>query len=160
MGTEQVIAMLATAVIGFFSGRLQKMADKHGEEVERRERAFLEMRENQRRLLEWQAKMEEQNAKTHKELEHLRSEIKRISNGELVLLRDRIIQSCRTFIKRGRITITARNNIKSMYKSYHDDFGGNGDGEYYFCEMMKLTVDNDVPMVSPFPTQEVDNGDK
>ena len=37
-----------------------------------------------------------------------------------------------------------------MYKCYHDEFGGNGDGEYFFDEMMNLPIDQDVPIVSPF----------
>ena len=37
-----------------------------------------------------------------------------------------------------------------MYKCYHDEFNGNGDGEYYFKEMMQLPVDQDVPIVSHF----------
>ena len=85
-----------------------------------------------------------------KEIKALKIGVDRICQGGLVLLRDRIIQSCRAFIERGSITITARNNIRDMYKCYHDEFGGNGDGEYFFDEMMNLPIDQDVPIVSPF----------
>ena len=97
------------------------------------------------------AEMNKQNAEMRQELKELRVSVNRIASGGLVLLRDRIIQSCRAFIERGKITITARNNIRDMYKCYHDEFNGNGDGEYYYNEMMGLPIDQDVPIVSNFP---------
>ena len=84
------------------------------------------------------------------EIKSLQHGVDRICQCGLVLLRDRIIQSCWAFMERGSITITARNNIRDMYKCYHDEFGGNGDGEYFFDEMMNLPIDQDVPIVSPF----------
>ena len=150
MTAEQILIMLGTAVLGFFSGRAQSMANKHDEAVAKKEQLFLEMMENQKKFIAWQEEINRQNTEMKREIKSLQNGVDRICRGGLVLLRDRIIQSCRAFIERGSITITARNNIRDMYKCYHDEFGGNGDGEYFFYEMMNLPIDQDVPIVSPF----------
>ena len=150
MTAEQILIMLATAALSFFSGRAQSMANKHDEAVAKKEQLFLEMMENQKKFIAWQEEINRQNTEMKREIKSLQNGVDRICQGGLVLLRDRIIQSCRAFIERGSITITARNNIRDMYKCYHDEYGGNGDGEYFFYEMMNLPVDQDVPIVSHF----------
>ena len=151
MTTEQILIMLATAALSFFSGRAQSMANKHDAAVEAKEKLFQDMLDNQKQFIAWQKEINKQNAEMRQELKELRESVNRIASGGLVLLRDRIIQTCRAFIERGKITITARNNIRDMYKCYHDEFNGNGDGEYYYNEMMGLPIDQDVPIVSHFP---------
>ena len=74
------------------------------------------------------------------EIKSLQHGVDRICQGGLVLLRYRIIQSCWAFMERGSTTITARNNIRDMYKCYHDEFGGNGNCEHFYDEMMKLQI--------------------
>ena len=150
MTAEQILIMLATAVLSFFSGRAQSMANKHDEAVAKKEQLFLEMLENQKKFISWQEEINRQNTEMKREIKSLQHGVDHICQGGLVLLRDRIIQSCRAFIERGSITITARNNIRDMYKCYHDEFGGNGDCEYFYDEMMNLPIDQDVPIVSPF----------
>lgn len=150
MTAEQILIMLATAALSFFSGRAQNMANKHDAAVEAKEQLFQDMLEHQKQFIAWQKEINKQNAEMRRELKDLSTCVNRIASGGLALLRDRIIQSCRAFIERGKINITARNNIRDMYKCYHDEFNGNGDGEYYFKEMMELPVDQDVPIVSHF----------
>lgn len=150
MTIEQILIILFTALLSFFSGRAQSMANRHDEAVAKKEQLFAEMMENQKKFLAWQEEINKQNAEMSREIKELNNCVNRIAKGGLVLLRDRIIQSCRAFIERGSITITARNNIRDMYKCYHDEYGGNGDGEYYYSEMMSLPVDQDVPIVSHF----------
>ena len=36
--------------------------------------------------------------------------------------------------------ITERNRITEMYRIYHDEFAGNGEGEFYYNEMMEIPV--------------------
>ena len=150
MTIEQILIIVFTALLSFFSGRAQSMANRHDEAVAKKEQLFAEMMENQKKFLAWQEEINKQNAEMSREIKELNTCVNRIAKGGLVLLRDRIIQSCRAFIERGPITITARNNIRDMYKCYHDEYGGNGDGEYYYSEMMSLPVDQDVPIVSHF----------
>jgi len=74
------------------------------------------------------------------EIKSLQHGVDRICQCGLVLLRDRIIQSCWAFMERGSITITARNNIRDIYKCYHDEFSGNGNCEHFYDEMMNLQI--------------------
>lgn len=150
MTIEQILIILFTALLSFFSGRAQSMANRHDEAVAQKEQLFTDVVENQKKFLMWQEEINKQNAEMRREIKELKAGVDSIAKGGLVLLRDRIIQSCRAFIERGSITITARNNIRDMYKCYHDEYGGNGDGEYYYSEMMSLPVDQDVPIVSHF----------
>ena len=50
MTSEQILIMLATAVLSFFSGRAQSMANKHDEAVAKKEQLFMEMMENQKNI--------------------------------------------------------------------------------------------------------------
>ena len=150
MTTEQILMMIITAVLSFLSDRPQSMANKHDEAAARKEEQFQRLLDQQREFSAWQDKVAKQTAELDKKLSHISRCADRLKEGGLILLRDRIIQSCRVFIERGSITMTARNNIREMYKCYHDEFGGNGDGEFYFKEMMELPIDKDVPMISSF----------
>lgn len=150
MTTEQILMMIFTAVLSFLSGRAQIMANRHDEATARKEAQFQQLIEQQKEFADWQEKIASQVAELDKNLNNISHCADRLKEGGLILLRDRIIQSCRIFIERGSITMTARNNIREMYKVYHDEFDGNGDGEYYFKWMMKLPIDADVPLVSHF----------
>lgn len=48
-----------------------------------------------------------------------------LNRGVQALLRDRLIQSCRAFLKKGYCTIEERDNIANMYEQYHN-LGANG----------------------------------
>jgi len=48
-----------------------------------------------------------------------------LNRGVQALLRDRLIQSCRAFLRKGFCTIEERDNIVNMYEQYHN-LGANG----------------------------------
>ena len=150
MNVEQFIIIAFTALLSFLSGRAQNIASRHDEESAKKQEQFQHIIEQQREFSLWQANITKQIKELDRKLGLISICTDRLRDGGLILLRDRIIQSCRIFIERGAIPITARNNIRDMYKCYHDEFNGNGDGEYYFKEMMELPVDQDVPIVSHF----------
>lgn len=143
----QIILMLAAAALSYLTGRAQAKAKKNDEKKEEQEKLLQEMADNYKRLIDGQEELLEHYKEIKLELRDVKRSNKRLKEGGLVLLRDRIIQSCRVFIERGSVTLTARNNIRDMYKVYHDEFDGNGDGEYYFTQMEKLPID-DIPIVS------------
>lgn len=150
MNIEQILIIAFTAFLSFVSGRAQNIASRHDVEAARKEEQFNHIIERQKELSSLQSEMRVQLHELDKKLNTISKCTGRLKDGGLIILRDRIIQSCRIFIKRGAITITARNNIRDMYRCYHDEFGGNGDGEYYYKQMMQLPVDTDVPLVSHF----------
>lgn len=143
----QILLMLAAAALSYATGRAQAKAKKEDEKKDAKEKILKEMADNYKRLVDGQEELLKHYREIKLELQEVKRSNKRLKEGGLVLLRDRIIQSCRVFIERGSVTLTARNNIRDMYKVYHDEFDGNGDGEYYFTQMEKLPID-DIPIVS------------
>lgn len=150
MNVEQLIVIAFTVLLSFLSGRAQNIASRHDEETAKKQEQFQHIIEQQRDFSLWQADITNQINELDRKLGLISRCTDRLRDGGLILLRDRIIQSCRIFIERGSIPITARNNIRDMYKCYHDEFDGNGDGEFYFQQMMGLPIDQDVPIVSHF----------
>lgn len=150
MNVEQLIVIAFTALLSFLSGRAQNIASRHDEETAKKQEQFQHIIEQQRDFSLWQADITNQINELDRKLGFISRCTDRLRDGGLILLRDRIIQSCRIFIERGSIPITARNNIRDMYKCYHDEFDGNGNGEFYFQQMMGLPIDQDVPIVSHF----------
>ena len=137
-------------LLSFLSGRAQNIASRHDEETAKKQEQFQHIIEQQRDFSLWQADITNQINELDRKLGLISRCTDRLRDGGLILLRDRIIQYCRIFIEGGSIPITARNNIRDMYKCYHDEFDGNGDGEFYFQQMMGLPIDQDVPIVSHF----------
>lgn len=76
----------------------------------------------EKKLKEWTI---QENNKMHQEIENMTDtlssydqKIIHLINGGVALLQDRLLQSCRVFIERGKISATAKENIKNMYKWY------------------------------------------
>ena len=152
MTLEQVWAVVVTAVItglvGFVFGYLRDTNNEHKAEQHRREKQFNELIESNREVLAELKTLQEKYDRLNSEVLDLKQKLIHMVSGGKVLLRDRIIQSCRVFIERGSITLTAQVNIKDMFHWYHDELNGNGTAEYYFKKMMKLPVVDDEPLVS------------
>lgn len=61
------------------------------------------MLEHQKQLIAWQKEINKQNSEMRRELKDLSTCVNRIASGGLVLLRDRIIQSCRLLLNVARL---------------------------------------------------------
>lgn len=59
------------------------------------------------------------------------------------LTHDKIVFLGKKYQKRGAITLAEQNNLKLLYKPYHDGLGGNSDGEGYFTYCMNLPIITD-----------------
>ena len=59
------------------------------------------------------------------------------------LTHDKLIFLGKKYQKRGAITLAEQNNLKLLYKPYHDGLGGNSDGEGYFTYCMNLPIITD-----------------
>ena len=149
MGLEQIITLaigaLVTATIGAGVTYIKEMHHSHVKAQEEKDKTIEGLvaftKEVTKRLDVQEQQMEVLKA----EIKELNAQIKLITYGGMALLRDRIVQACRTFLERGSITLDARNNISEMYKWYAE-LGGNSTGEYYYKKMMELPVD-DTPSV-------------
>jgi hypothetical protein len=67
--------------------------------------------------------------------------MERITDSDLILLKDRILQYCRYFINKGEISLGARENITEMYHCY-EKMGGNGTGKLIYEQTMKLKIND------------------
>lgn len=67
---------------------------------------------------------------------------------------DKIVHLCKIYQKRGAITLAEQNNLKLLYRPYHDGLGGNSDGEGYYEFCMHL------PVVTDEEAQEMDKKNK
>ena len=151
MENKEIIMLVATpltsGIIGYLLAYIRHMAETKVAEHEKREKVLQELLENYKEIAKKQKVTTTHLEQLDEKMTKLSTKMDDVTNGGVSLLRDRIIQSCRVFIERGKITLTAKTNIQDLYHYYHDVFGGNGTGEYYYTEMNKLPVE-DTPMVS------------
>ena len=151
MENKEIIMLVATplasGIIGYLLAYIRHMAETKVAKREEHEKVLQELLENYKEIAKKQKVTTTHLEQLDEKMTKLSTKIDDVTNGGVSLLRDRIIQSCRVFIERGKITLTAKTNIQDLYHYYHDVFGGNGIGEYYYTEMNKLPVE-DTPMVS------------
>ena len=149
MTFEQVIILaigaFITAVIHAIVSHFQEVHEQHKKEQKERDRTVDELVDKIDDVADELKQIEE----LHEDIRDLSSQLDTLKHSIKSILRDRIIQSCRVFIERGSIPLTAKENICGMYKWY-SELGGNGTCKYYYTEMDNLTVDNTptVPRVS------------
>lgn len=143
MTWEYVWGVVITTVVGgllrMVSSFIKEQKDKHEEEQQTKNEIFTQLVQNNKELLEWRGQMEVENQLLKKELQTISKQINRITDSDLIILKDRILQSCRFFIGKGSITMGARENISEMYACYKD-MGGNGTCKVVFEQAMKLEI--------------------
>lgn len=147
MTIEQVWAVIVTAVVtglvGFVFGYVKDRAAERKEEEKERHEHEIKREQLIENIIQQQKELFEQYNSMNRQIECLTTTVEHVTNGEKVLLRDRIIQACRVFIEKGYVTLSARANIIDMYKWYHEELGGNGLGETYFKRMIALEIIDD-----------------
>jgi hypothetical protein len=62
---------------------------------------------------------------------------KKIKDGVLAMLHDRLYQLCNEYIERGYCTVDERKNLEYLYSAYHG-LGGNGTGTDLYNNSTKL----------------------
>ena len=140
---------LVLLVLSGIAGYVRGYVSQYNKNNREREELLRQLVEQNQKIAQWHTENIERDEKLRRDLEHLAATVKHITNGGKVLLRDRIIQSCRVFIEKGQINTVAKSNIVEMYHWYHDELKGNGMGELFFNKMMELPViDDDLPIVS------------
>lgn len=126
---------LAKVVFSFL--REQKL--KYEEEQEKKDQIISMLIENNKELMSWRKDIEKENNMLRDELRNINNKMERITDSDLILLKDRILQSCRYFLNKGEISLGARENITEMYHCY-ERMGGNGTGKLIYDQTMKLKV--------------------
>lgn len=68
--------------------------------------------------------------------------IKAQRKGLLALLHDRMYQSCRYYLAKGKVDVDGLKNLEYVYGSYHE-LGGNGTGTELYKKVKALPVEDD-----------------
>ena len=148
---SSIVILVLSGAAGYIKGYI----DKYSKTSADKERLFKELLENNKKLIEQNEENKKRDDELKRQLDEISTVVQHITNANNVLLRDRIIQSCRVFIERGCISRMARNNISEMYHWYHDELHGNGLGEIFYQRMLDLPlVDEDMPIVSKMNLDE------
>ena len=141
MTFEQIVILaigaFITAIIHAIVSHFQKLHEQHQKEQRKRDRTVDDLVLKIDGVVEKLKQIEE----LHDDVRDLNLQLDTLKQSLKSIIRDRVIQSCRVFIERGSITLTAKENICDMYKWY-SALGGNGTCKYYFTEMDNLPVDN------------------
>jgi hypothetical protein len=149
------ITAVVTGIVGYIFGYIKDTSVRHRVEKEKQYTHEIERDEAIKTIMLRQEELSEQFKELSKQVVSLEATVQHVTNGGKVLLRDRIIQSCRVFIEKGSITLAARTNISDMYHWYHDELHGNGLGEVYYNKMLELKiVDDGIPTTSHLELEE------
>ena len=129
MTAESVLGILLAALFAYISGRLQAKASKQDADIDRREAKLQELFANVEILLQYHDEMANKIQAMDERIQELERQMARVIKGGLSLLRNDVIRACSEAIDKGEISIAERSRITEMYKIYHDEFSGNGEGE-------------------------------
>lgn len=138
-----VITATITGLVGYIFGYVKDTTKEKKEVAKHKHELELKRETTIQNLVQQQKELFDQYTNITAQIEGLAKTVEHVTNGEKVLLRDRIIQACRVFIEKGYVTLSARANIVDMYKWYHEELGGNGLGETYFKRMIALEIIDD-----------------
>ena len=139
-----VVGSAVTGIVGYALAYVKYLVVNKAKKHEEKEKFFEEIKVANQQNIENFKQVSEHLQKMDANFKLMNKKIDSVAKGGMTLLRDRIIQSCRVFCERGSISLTAKTNIQDMYHYYHNVFGGNGVGEYYYNKMMRLPVDDNV----------------
>ena len=140
MTAESVLGILLAALFAYISGRLQAKASKQDADIDRREAKLQELFANVEILLQYHDEMANKIQAMDERIQELERQMARVIKGGVSLLRNDVIRACSEAIDKGEISIAERSRITEMYKIYHDEFSGNGEGEYYYNAMLEIPV--------------------
>lgn len=116
--------------------KLEAKLDKGLEEREETGKSrYLEHRESIQELQKAILQLS-QDSKSRAELERA------MADSLMAITHDKLVYLGKKYQERGCITLAEKNNLKLLYKPYHDGLGGNSDGETYYNYCM-----NELPVV-------------
>lgn len=140
-----VITTVVVGLIKYMYTFLKELRAKHDQEQRTKNNIIDALMKNSGELVEWRKDIEEKNQRIEQELQSINRQVQKITHSDLVIMKDRILQTCRYFLSKGYITLSARENITEMYHCYQD-MGGNGTGKLVYEQAMNLPIkDNHIP---------------
>ena len=135
-------AVLTTVVAGIikliFDILKEQKAKREREEAEKTEIIKALVTYN-KELVQWREKIEADSIALRSEIQLLNNKINLITKADLVIMKDRIISLCKTFINKGYILLSYREHLTEMYNLY-TAMGGNGSGKIMYEYVMTLPI--------------------
>lgn len=153
-----IITTIVITLIKIVFSFLKEQRKKHEEAEKQKDDIIKALMKNNQELSAWKNDINAKNQVLEKELHHLNQHIKQTTESDLIILKDRILQSCRYFISKGFITVAARENITEMYLCYKK-MGGNGTGKIIYEQAMKLKIKDIVLSEDIFIDEETEEDD-
>lgn len=111
--------------------------DKKHDEVEELRKEFKESKETSKKAFD---EIREMLMKMSKENEDIQTLLKAQGHVLLSLAKDKIVFLSECYVERGAITLKELSALKSIYTPYHDELGGNGEGQAGYEACCKLRI--------------------
>lgn len=134
-----VITTIVAALIKILVSVIKEQRQRHLEEEERKNEILNSLMINNQELSKWKEEIDNHRSLVEEKLVHLGAQIQRITENDLILMKDKILHVCGFFISQGAITLAARENITDMYKCYQN-MGGNGTCKLVYEQVMNLRI--------------------
>lgn len=139
----EIWGVIITSVVGglikYMYTFLKELREKHAQEQKTKNNIINALMKNSEELIEWRRDIDEKNLRIEQELQSINQQVQKTAHSDLILMKDRILQTCRYFLSKGYITISARETITEMYHCYQD-MGGNGTGKLVYEQAMALPI--------------------
>lgn len=139
-----VITTIIVGIVRCMYSFWKEQREKYEQEQRTKNNIIQALMKNNEELIDWRKDMEQRHIQLEQELQSINQYLQKVSHSDLILMRDRILQSCRYFISQGYVTITARENITEMFHCY-TDIGGNGTCKMMYEQMLELPIKEVVP---------------
>lgn len=140
---EQIWGAVITTAVGIILRLivvfLKEQREKRQQEEEHKNQIISELMKNNQELIDWKSDIANKNAQIEAQLKDLYEQLQRITESDLILMKDKILHLCGYFINQGTITLAARENLTEMYKCYQH-LGGNGTCKLVYEQTMALRV--------------------
>lgn len=134
-----VITTVVVGLIKYMYTFLKELRAKHDQEQRTKNNIIDALMKNSSELVEWRKDIEEKNQRIEQELQSINRQVQKTAHSDLILMKDRILQTCRYFLSKGYMTLSARESITEMYHCYQD-MGGNGTGKLLYEQAMALPI--------------------
>ena len=156
-----VITTVVVGIIKFMYSFLKEAKEKNEQEQQTKNDIIQALMKNSEELTEWKKEIDQNTIHFQQEIQNLHQQMQKITTGDLILMRDRILQTCRYYISKGYITMPMRENLTEMYHCYQS-MGGNGTGKLMYEQATQLPVQTvTLPGEITDPTEEeITNGTK
>lgn len=140
---EQIWGAVITTAVGIILRLIfmfvKEQREKRQQEEEHKNQIISELMKNNQELIDWKSDMANKNSQIEAQLTGLQDQMRRISENDLILMKDKILHVCGFFLSQGTITLAARENLTEMYRCYQH-LGGNGTCKLVYEQTMALRV--------------------